>query len=130
MHKMLEPENIRLRPHHLLCTRFFEGKGYSNDFTLRMAEVIERLQAGAAVELVDGRDEICGNCPNMIEGRCKTQEKVLHYDAGVMERTGLTYGDVQAFSALYELVGEKIIRPGVMKEICGDCSWSRICYRE
>lgn len=127
---MSEKEVIRLRPHHLLCTRFFEGRGYSSDFTVHMAETIERLQAGAQVQLADGRDEICKSCPNMQEGCCTTQEKVMRYDAGVLAQTGLAYGDTLDFQELYRLIGARIIQRGTMAEICGDCSWSEICYRK
>lgn len=127
---MSKSDIIQLRPHHLLCTRFFEGKGYSSDFTVHMTETIERLQAGAQVRLVDGADEICGSCPNMQKGRCITQEKVVRYDAGVLEHTGLACGDTLDYRELYRLIGERIIEQGTMGEICGDCSWSDICYRK
>lgn len=127
---MSKSEVIQLRPHHLLCTRFFEGKGYSSEFTVHMTETIRRLEDGARIQLVNGSDEICKRCPNMREGRCTTQEKVMGYDVGVLKRTGLEYGDTLDFQELYRLIGERIIEQGTMGEICGDCSWSNICYRK
>lgn len=127
---MAETEVIQLRPHHSLCTRFFEGKGYSGAFTLHMEEIIRRLENGARVQLVKGADAVCGSCPNMCRERCTAQEKVMRYDAGVLARTGLLYGQVLDYEALCALVTERIIEPDVMAQICGDCSWSGICLHK
>ena len=32
--------SFKIRPHHGLCTAFFEGKGYSGDFVRNMANVL------------------------------------------------------------------------------------------
>ncbi len=42
-HKTAEP--LPLRPHHLLCTEFFKGYGYSDGFSANMSEVISMLNA-------------------------------------------------------------------------------------
>lgn len=46
---------IKLRAHHLLCMRFFEGRGYSEAFVQNMAQV---LKAERCV-ITDGADDIC-----------------------------------------------------------------------
>ena len=35
---------IRLRPHHLLCTQGYSGKGYNESFVAHMNEVVEQLR--------------------------------------------------------------------------------------
>ncbi|HEZ7990826.1 MAG TPA: hypothetical protein RWO66_07705 [Ruminococcus sp.] len=40
----MQKSEIFLRPHHGLCIGFFEGKGYSDEFTANMSAVIEKLQ--------------------------------------------------------------------------------------
>ena len=35
---------IRLRPHHGMCLAYFEGKGYSDDFTENMQHMLELLE--------------------------------------------------------------------------------------
>lgn len=33
-----------LRPHHLLCTQGYSGKGYSEDFVAHMDQVVDYLR--------------------------------------------------------------------------------------
>ena len=37
-----------LRPHHGMCFQFYEGKGYSEEFTDYMGAVMQRLEADPA----------------------------------------------------------------------------------
>ena len=55
---------IRLRGHHLFCCTLFQGSGYDGTFASRMAQVMERLQAGEEICLVEGCDDVCAACPN------------------------------------------------------------------
>ena len=61
---------IRLRPHHGMCLAYFEGKGYSDDFTENMQHMLELLEKGAEVEMTVSGDEICKACPNLKSGVC------------------------------------------------------------
>ncbi|MBD5540771.1 MAG: DUF1284 domain-containing protein [Lachnospiraceae bacterium] len=84
-------DEILLRPHHALCIRFFEGKGYSGEFTRHMAEIIRMLQEpGRSIVLVDEEDEICRKCPNHLENGCRQKEKVKGYDGRVIDMTGVS----------------------------------------
>ena len=56
---------IRLRPHHGMCLAYFEGKGYSDDFTVNMQNMLDLFEKGTDVELVAAGDEICKVCPNL-----------------------------------------------------------------
>ena len=38
-----------IRPHHLLCMRYFQGCGYSDEFTENMRYVISNLKNGSEV---------------------------------------------------------------------------------
>ena len=42
---------INLRPHHLLCILFFEGKGYNKEFTLNMQNIINNLSHNTKIKL-------------------------------------------------------------------------------
>lgn len=53
-----------IRPHHLLCMRYFQGCGYSDEFTENMRYVISNLKNGSEVLLTRGCDDICRKCPN------------------------------------------------------------------
>lgn len=121
---------ILLRPHHALCIRFFEGKGYSGEFTKHMAKIIKKLQEpGQLIVLADEEDEICGKCPNYLENGCRQKEKVKGYDERVLEMTGMSCGEKIDFRILWELVEKKIMEAGKFHEICGGCSWAAICHR-
>ena len=41
--------SIVLRPHHLLCTQGYSGKGYDNDFVAHMTDVVHQLRDVHAV---------------------------------------------------------------------------------
>ena len=118
--------SCNLRPHHGLCIRFFEGKGYSPEFADNMADVIRTLE-GADIRLAAGVDAICTACPNNEAGVCLHADKVRRYDEAVLAACGLTAGQVLGWRELSELVGSSIIRAGRLREICGDCAWSAIC---
>lgn len=123
-------DEILLRPHHALCIRFFEGKGYSGEFTRHMAEIIRMLQEpGRSIVLVDEEDEICRKCPNHLENGCRQKEKVKGYDGRVIDMTGVSCGEEMDFRRLQELVEKKITDAGKFHEICSDCGWAEICHK-
>ena len=63
-----EPE---LRFHHLLCLPLFQGKGYSDGFSVNMQSVKDRLESeDTAVRFVCSGDMICQHCPNRTEDGC------------------------------------------------------------
>ena len=71
---------ICLRPHHGMCLAYFEGKGYSDGFTVNMQKMLEFFEACGLSEKAQmsfqefvenvqknviesgKRVEICGNC--------------------------------------------------------------------
>lgn len=118
----------KIRAHHGMCISFFEGKGYSNEFTKHMAEIIHKLSKNAIVCISDETDIICEKCPNNKEGVCETADKVAEYDRQVLLRCGLNVGDVISFSDFQDKVFENIIYTGKREEICGNCQWSSICH--
>lgn len=120
---------IRLRPHHGLCIRFFEGKGYSNEFTMHMRNVIACLNDDTEILLADHDDVICEKCPNLKQGECVSRDKAAGYDRAVLERTGLSAGTALGYGEFQKKIAGSIIEPGIMKHICGDCGWADICHK-
>ena len=49
---MRDEMNKCLRPHHGMCFQFYEGKGYSADFTDHMGRVIKELEADPEQKVV------------------------------------------------------------------------------
>lgn len=98
---------MKIRYHHLLCLPRFEGKGYSDTFCENLKEILPRFNAGD-FELTDKNDDFCTACPNLIDGVCRSEEKVKRYDAAVM-------------AAL-----RRNVLPSP-KDVCSDCEWYSIC---
>ncbi len=121
----MEIKNIR--PHHLMCIEFFVGKGYSDEFTANMHKVIKYLTTDPLLTVTAKADGICTKCPNMIDGACKTRDKVDRYDKAVLESIGALDGDREKYTELRKKVREKIIYSGKRESICGDCEWSELC---
>ena len=121
----------KLRPHHGLCISFFEGKGYSDGFVRNMTEVVSDLGADdPLLTLGLTADVICAACPNNVEGRCSTEEKVCRYDNAVLELCGIMAGDKLHWSEFSYRVLEKVIDAGMLSEVCKDCCWYDICSRK
>ena len=121
-----------LRPHHGMCFQFYEGKGYSEEFTGHMGRVLRELEADPSqtVRLTAGTDVVCGHCPNNTDGLCTSQEKVARYDREVLEACGLADGEELSYERFIALVRERVIDTGRRSRIWGDCSWDYICSRQ
>lgn len=118
---------LRLRAHHGMCLAFFEGKGYSEGFTSHMQTVLDGMQENPILELVTEHDIVCGACPNLQDGLCNTPELVLEYDRQVLMRCGLEVHTHISWAEFSRLVSERILTPGQREEICGNCTWTKIC---
>ena len=119
---------IKLRPHHALCARFFEGKGYSDRFTAHMNGVLAELKnTDAVVTLTAECDCICAGCPNQVNGVCTSDEKVKGIDRRAITKMGLEPGGSVRWSRLCGLALQTIIRPGLLRDVCGDCEWIGLC---
>ncbi len=112
-----------------MCFQFYEGKGYSEDFTDHMGRIIREMEVDPSqtIKLQVETDIVCENCPNNEAGLCTTADKVKRYDEEVLKTCGLAEGDEISFAGFTELVREKIIDAGIRSDICGDCSWDYIC---
>ena len=120
--------SCELRPHHALCVGFFQGKGYSEAFVENMASVIGTLRASdPLLTLRSAADPLCGSCPHNRGGVCESADKVARYDAAVLRLLGLRDGAALRRSELSARVRERILAPGRLGEVCGDCQWYEIC---
>ena len=122
---------IFLRPHHGMCFPFYEGKGYGADFTDHMGRVIRALSARpeTPVRLTLSADAVCEHCPNNAGGICQSIEKVMRYDAAVLEACRLCEGDELPYADFAARVKERILDAGLRRGICGDCEWDAICAK-
>lgn len=113
-----------LRPHHLLCTQGYSGKGYSDGFVENMNQLTARLRSGEPVKihLTFSTDDLCTCCPHMLgEDLCDTNEKVKRFDRKVVE-----YFQLEEKEYIYQELVDKIrreITQEMLADICGGCGW-------
>lgn len=115
---------MKLRPHHLLCTQGYSGKGYSPEFVKCMDQVVSQLRGKEPVEIeiVFGTDDLCRACPHKVgENCCESQDKVGHFDSKVVE-----YFNLQEKKYIYQDLVKYIdsqMTENMMDSICSICSW-------
>ena len=115
---------IHLRPHHLLCTQGYSGKGYDEKFVAHMNEVVHELRngPGTRIMLTFSTDTLCSCCPHKEgEDLCDTQEKVKRYDRKTVEYFGLEEKEYD-YQALIREIDAKAT-PEMLADICRDCCW-------
>lgn len=115
---------MRLRPHHLLCTQGYSGKGYSEGFVAHMDQVVEKLRGNEPVEieLVFDTDVLCTACPHKLgENLCDTNEKVKGFDHKLV-----SYFNLKEGKYIYQDLIKKIdaeMTEEMMSDICQGCEW-------
>ncbi|MCL2753945.1 MAG: DUF1284 domain-containing protein [Defluviitaleaceae bacterium] len=115
---------MKLRPHHLLCTQGYEGKGYNSGFVDNMTAIVTHLRndASAAIEIVFSTDDICVKCPHMLGiDLCKSNDKVKRLDGKVAAHFG-----IEEKSYIYQDITREIntkMTSATMNDICGECEW-------
>ena len=68
---------IKLRPHHLLCTQGYSGKGYSKEFVENMTEIVKLIKnEKVQVQLIFSEDDICSKCPNLFENNISKVKQI------------------------------------------------------
>lgn len=122
-------KTILLRPHHLLCIRFFEGKGYSVEFIEHMERIIDSLDEDTGICITFGCDFVCGKCPNFDGKRCDSEERVSAFDKKVMEFAGIADKQCLTYQQLQRKIEDGIFAPNRFGQVCGDCAWGEICHK-
>ncbi|SER89846.1 DUF1284 domain-containing protein [Lachnobacterium bovis] len=131
----LKKENksgLKLRPHHGMCFEFYEGKGYSGEFTDHMGKIIKNFESNPnqIITVTADTDIVCKHCPNNSGLCCESQSKVMKYDNAVLELCNLKDKTTIEYGKFREIVRNKILRKNLRKEICGDCQWNSICEKK
>lgn len=122
---------LRLRAHHLLCLLTYVGKGYTPAFVAHYDKVVARLEAGEAVELVEGPDEICA--PMLADGHHCFNASIKERDAQAREAVALWLGRSLETGARLALDAATIARlragfaEGTIRAACLGCQWAPLC---
>jgi len=115
---------MKLRPHHLLCTQGYSGKGYSEAFVENMTVITDYLRndINAVVNIVFSTDDICGKCPHMLgDNLCESNDKV-----NLLDKKVILYFNIKEKSYKYMDIIHEIntkMTPSIMDDICGTCEW-------
>ena len=115
---------LKLRPHHLLCTQGYSGKGYDEAFVAHMDQIVHRLRSEekTPIRLVFSTDELCSCCPNRLgEDLCKSNKKVKAFDAKTAECFHLEEKTYIYQDLIKEI--RKTATPEMMDYICSECEW-------
>ena len=118
---------ITLRPHHLLCTQGYSGKGYSDGFVENMDKIVDYLRNNedAKIMLKFGDDDLCSRCPNMDDKKlCRTEEKVRRFDEKTVKYFNLCEKEYN-YRQITEYIDENMSEE-MLKDICDGCSWYAI----
>lgn len=119
-----------IRPHHMLCLQFFEGKGYSPEFVDNMLDLKEKLDnENPVVKIVTGADSICRKCPNFIDGKCKNEDDILKHDKRVYAQAAGIEQEVR-WNDICKVIYDEIIHKEKVKHVCVQCKWSDICFNK
>ena len=118
---------MKLRPHHLMCTQSYAGKGYDEDFVKVMDKITYELRNNKEylINIVFSTDDKCVACPNKIDiNLCKTNEKVNNIDSKVIK-----YFNLEEKENIYKDIVNYIknnITLEIMDDICKECEWYNI----
>lgn len=129
---------ICLRPHHLLCLQTFVGHGYSPEFTAHMTIVQKQLTTDplTPITLVNGPDDLCGHCPNCVDGSC-TSPKPAVFDHLVGQKLNTTEDTENTAPMHTDASDSHLTLHGIpsilhmseqlLAECCPDCEWKELC---
>lgn len=124
-------KSLKIRPHHLFCIQGFQGYGYSKEFKINLANIIEKIRKHPqiTIEIVTGADCICKSCPYNFRGICKVEtganNRILSMDKLIMKKLDLYYGSVYHAYDVLSKTGDLNLED--FTEICGSCSWKTKC---
>ena len=122
-----EGNEMRLRPHHILCICNYTGRGYSKSFEENMSKIAAMLRDGGRFTAVSGADDVCAACPNNKGGTCETEEKVRRCDKAAAELLGVTPDAVYSFDELSAGAENLMSDETAHAAVCGDCEWFGLC---
>lgn len=122
---------IKMRPHHLLCSLCFEGKGYSPAFVKNFWHIVEQLRhdrnnendAPVFIEIIRKNDAICKACPHQRGDICKDEGGIIkQLDDAHANALGLCEGDILSWKdAIYKI--KATIDIETHYQICKACRW-------
>ncbi|MGN0361623.1 MAG: DUF1284 domain-containing protein [Bilifractor sp.] len=118
-------EDMKMRPHHLLCTQGYEGKGYDKTFVEHMSMYVRRMRSEPSfrIRITLSPDDLCAACPHLADPEhCSSDDKVRTFDRKVMDFFGLEDGRSYCYQDLVQTIDRKMTE-AKLYSICGTCAW-------
>lgn len=125
---------IRLRGHHLLCVLTFEGAGYNKQFTRNLAAIVDRLNDGEEILIVDGPDDVCAPVMADADSHCRLA-RVERRDALALEAISPLIGSPPSVGTMLRLDRDTVrelrasFSTGQIRAACEGCEWHALCGR-
>jgi hypothetical protein len=130
--KSLSKRTIKLRGHHLVCLHFFRGEGYNTEYVENLRRILERVEAGAEIEVSAEADDVCGVCPSLKGGKCSyaadAEIGIREMDMTALSLLGLTDRDYVRWADMREKLPE--IFPQWTSRYCKACGWRKACEKQ
>ncbi len=114
---------ITLRPHHLMCTQSYEGRGYSPEFVKNMDAITKELRQTQSpkIKITFHPDILCSLCPNLTSTGCSSGDHVISFDQKVIQYFHIEEKEYDYKELIQEMRRDST--PEMVKDICGTCSW-------
>ena len=122
----MSEETLFLRPHHGLCILNFRGHGYSDAFSVHMAETVQKLRDNPKTKIVltTSCDGLCSACPHREGDHCTSQKPPL-FDGNVLRETGFSAGQELTWKAFSQKTDP--LSRHALKKTCPGCEWLSLC---
>jgi len=140
--KILRPNAssvVKLRGHHLLCILNYGGAGYTPEFIENMSSVVERINQGAAIQIVSGIDDICavlrqGGAVACAHARTCRAQRVKHRDEIALQSVTralsmpkLKIGSLVRFTKKEVTKLRRFFALNAIRNACTGCEWHARC---
>jgi len=116
---------LLLRPHHINCLFFYQGLGYSKNFTKCMDKLVTLIKENPYSKVMFNVecDILCHNCPSrQINNRCITQNKVNELDYSTLQTYNIKEHEVYTFHEIIDTI-YKNFSESKFNKICRSCNW-------
>jgi hypothetical protein len=125
---------VRLRGHHFLCILTYRGYGYTSAFVDNMTALVEAIEAGRQVVLIEGPDDICNGltpeCRKTCDHDCSkpsTYDIDLHASDAARQLIPLHSGEPFVLDREHVSLMRKEFAAGSIRRACEGCSWKDFC---
>ncbi|WP_026486431.1 DUF1284 domain-containing protein [Caldanaerobius polysaccharolyticus] len=122
---------VRLRGHHLICLNFFQGEGYSGDFIDNVKQLLDMVQKGEKIKVVEGPDDVCSACPYLKGDICThkegADEEIKEMDDKARNHLCIESSQEVVWNEIKQKVNS--ISRSWFWDFCNGCDWQKVCNR-